>query len=439
MTTPLDFQTGVPVGWRSVRLKDIATYVNRGLAPEYADAETGLLAFNQKCVRPDLTIAPELGRPIVDGSYDDDSPSVLRAGDIVINSTGRGTLGRAALVQSDPELPVVADGHVTIVRTNPDLADARFVAYLLGTRAFYEQANVCLAVGATNQTELNRESVRRMAVVIPPVVEQRSIARRLDEEIARVDGTIQELSRLRTLVHEDAVARQTALVLRGWHSAPCRASGHEWMGSIPAHWRVSRLKFEARLESGHTPARSRPELWIDCTIPWVSLNDVGTLATVEFLYETTNLISEEGIAASSARVLPAGTVVVSRDATIGRCGILGVPMATSQHFANWICSASLEPRYLWLVFRTAMQSYFDSLTDGATLRTIGMPDMKNLVVPVPPLAEQRLIVERAALVREREAALVDEIEMQIALLQEHRQAFITAGVSGRLDALEQVA
>lgn len=67
-------------------------------------------------------------------------------------------------------------------------------------------------------------------------------------------------------------------------------------------------------------------------------------------------------------------------------------MATSQHFANWICGQSLEPRYLWLIFRTAMQAHFDSLTAGATLRTIGMPDMKELVVPLPSVNEQREII-----------------------------------------------
>jgi mRNA interferase MazF len=74
----------------------------------------------------------------------------------------------------------------------------------------------------------------------------------------------------------------------------------------------------AQLETGHTPSRTRPELWENCTIPWVTLNDVGYLAKTEFIERTANLISEAGLAASSARVLPAGTVVLSRDAAIPR-------------------------------------------------------------------------------------------------------------------------
>ena len=196
------------------------------------------------------------------------------------------------------------------------------------------------------------------------------------------------------------------------------------------HWEVRRLKHVASMESGHTPSRSQPELWENCSIPWVTLNDVGYLAETEFIDKTVNLISEEGIASSSARVLPAGTVVLSRDATIGRTGIMAVPMATSQHFVDWVCGPDLLPRYLWLLFRTVMQRHFESLTDGATLRTIGMPDVAQFVVPVPPVQEQADIVARAEAVRRRSTALRRRLRDQIALLQEHRQTLITAAVTG---------
>src|SRR5699024_3823911 len=110
--------------------------------------------------------------------------------------------------------------------------------------------------------------------------------------------------------------------------------------------------------------------------------------------ETVNLISDAGIANSSARLLPAGTVVLSRDATIGRSAIMEVPMATSQHFANWVCGSALNPRYLWLLFTSAMQQYFDSLTDGSTIKTIGMGDLRAFKIPLPSPEEQDHIVGR---------------------------------------------
>ncbi|MGH9155196.1 MAG: restriction endonuclease subunit S [Acidimicrobiales bacterium] len=166
-------------------------------------------------VKSDLSIAPELGRPVAEASVLASIPARLQAGDIVVNSTGRGTLGRAAHVPNDPVTPLVADGHVTVIRVRPDDADPRFVSYILATDAFYQQANVCLAVGATNQTELNREALRRMAVVLPPTLdEQRRIADYLDAETARIDELIAEQGVLQTLVGEHVDATVNDLVWR---------------------------------------------------------------------------------------------------------------------------------------------------------------------------------------------------------------------------------
>jgi type I restriction enzyme S subunit len=328
-------------------------------------------------------------------------------------------------------------GELLVLRPRAGDLDSRYLHYLTLSTPFIEWTTATSY--GVKMPRTSWDSIGAFDCDPPTPDEQRRIADYLDAETASIDKLIEELSILTHLIREASHQRQSELALRGLGTPTLRESGHEWMGRIPERWRVARLKFEARLESGHTPTRSRPELWLDCTIPWVSLNDVGTLATTEFLTETVNRISEEGLAASSARVLPEGTVVISRDATIGRCGILATPMATSQHFANWICSPTLEPRYLWLVFRTAMQPYFNSLTDGATLRTIGMPDMRDLVVPVPANQEQLAIVESAAEVRERETTVLAEIRLQITRLRERRQALITTAVTRGIDGLPGVA
>lgn len=97
-------------------------------APTYADADTGALAFSQKCVRPDLSVAPELGRPIELENVQLNAPARLRVGDLVVNSTGRGTLGRAAVVRELPSEPLVADGHVTVLRVKEERASPQFLA-----------------------------------------------------------------------------------------------------------------------------------------------------------------------------------------------------------------------------------------------------------------------------------------------------------------------
>ena len=80
-----------------------------------------------------------------------------------------------------------------------------------------------------------------------------------------------------------------------------------------------------------------------------------------------------------------------------------------------------------------MQAYFESLTDGATLRTIGIPDIKKFVVPLPPLDEQDAIVREVEEVRSVAAKAITALDRQVSLLMERRQALITAAVTGELD------
>ena len=165
---------------------------------------------------------------------------------------------------------------------------------------------------------------------------------------------------------------------------------------VPAHWDVAKICLVARLESGHTPSRQHPEYWIpeECAIPWFSLADVWQLreANRKFLGDTAENISPLGTVNSAARVLPAGTVVLSRTASVGFAGIMPRPMATTQDFANWVCGSRLLPEYLLWAFR-AMKDEFGSKMMGSTHQTIYMPDIRRLTIPVPSLVEQRIIAD----------------------------------------------
>lgn len=152
-----------------------------------------------------------------------------------------------------------------------------------------------------------------------------------------------------------------------------------------------------------------------------------------------NAINELGMANSAAHVIGEGSVVLSRDATVGKAAILGQPMAVSQHFVTWTCSSELQPEYLLHVLRGPMQYHFQSLTAGATILTIGMPELRELTVPVPPAQEQTRIVDA---IRDRQAAhdeVVSRLLLQLGLLTERRQALVTAAVTGELEIPEVAA
>jgi len=213
-----------------------------------------------------------------------------------------------------------------------------------------------------------------------------------------------------------------------------RDSGLEWLGQVPAHWEVMPIRRAAKLESGHTPSRSRPEYWQDCTVPWFSLADVWQIREqgADVIYETKEKVSEVGLANSSARLLPKGTVMLSRTASVGFSAIMGVDMATTQDFANWVCGPTLRPQFLLQVFRS-MRSEFRRMMMGSTHNTIYMPDIQTLRLALPPVVEQAAIVEFLDRETAKIDALVAEQQRLVELLKEKRQAVISHAVTKGLN------
>ncbi len=312
---------------------------------------------------------------------------------------------------------------------------AEFLYYSL--QAHRPQLNA-QATGAV-QAYLSRDDFRSLRLPMPDAATQRSIAAYLDAETARINALVEKKRRLIALVTARFAATRLRAVAGDAPDWRQRRTGPQWLGTVPEHWALEKLTYLARMESGHTPNRQIPEYWENCTIPWVTLNDVGLLEESEEFYEPRNQISELGISNSSARVLPARTVILSRDATVGRAVLLGEPMAISQHFVGWICGPRLLPEYLLEVLRGPLQGLFAALSFGSTISTIGMPELRELVVPVPSISDQRAIVTRVrrlqAVVRQTTALLT----VQIDLLAERREALISAAVTGELDVTKAAA
>ncbi|MEX2208682.1 MAG: restriction endonuclease subunit S, partial [Myxococcota bacterium] len=290
-----------------------------------------------------------------------------------------------------------------------------------------------LTMGSTHQT-IYMPDVGGFSTAIPPLAEQDRIVAHVREETARIDELVAKKERLIGLLQEQRTALITRAVTKGLDpNVPMKDSGVECLGQIPAHWNVNRTKFAARLRSGHTPSRQHPEYWQDCTIPWFGLADVWQIrdGQMEYVYETTEKISELGLASSAARLLPKGTVILSRTASVGFSTILGVDMATTQDFVNWVCGPTLRPEYLLYTFRS-MRHEFRRLTMGSTHQTIYMPDVGTFSTPIPPVPEQDEIIAVIRREATRIDALVAKIRDAIDRLKELRTALISAAVTGKI-------
>jgi type I restriction enzyme S subunit len=268
---------------------------------------------------------------------------------------------------------------------------------------------------------------------LPATKEQRQIALFLDQETEKIDALIEEKRRLIELLKEKRQAVISHAVAKGLDAnAPTVISEAVWLGAVPGSWEVLPIKWLARVESGHTPDKKIEAYWEGGDVPWVSLNDTGFLRDNDLITETAYYTTAAGIENSSARLLPAGAVVFSRDATIGRCAITTRPMAVSQHFIAWICGDRVLPEYLLRVCHS-MQQELERLSTGATIKTIGMADIGALVMPLPPMAEQEQIVQYIRRQIGQIDTLIAEANKAQCLLQERRSALISAAVTGKID------
>lgn len=358
----------------------------------------------------------------------------LELGDTLItkDSESANDIGIPAFV-SYAANDLICGYHLAIVRPDPAVAIPRFVYWALGSDFVLRQWET-LASGVT-RVALRSSDLSRVRVPIPTSQHQQRIAEYLDDETARIDTLIAKQEQLIATLHErrsrGLFSRVTTGVADHIEYTPSTLG---WVEAIPSHWEELNIRRVASMHTGHTPSRSRPDFWDNTTIPWFTLADVWQLrdGTRIHLGETASKISELGLTNSAAELLPAGTVVLSRTASVGFSGIMPSPMATSQDFWNWVCGPRLLPEYLTFLFR-AMREHLLSLMIGSTHKTIYQPVAASLRIPLPPLAEQERIV---AAVREETAkidTLIAKAERFIALSKERRAALITAAVTGALE------
>jgi len=152
----------IPVGWEVMPLEQLTSYLNRGISPKYIE-DGGVLVLNQKCVR-NRSVDPSKGRRHDPGQRAVDG-RLLEIGDILVNSTGVGTLGRVAQLIEIYE-PAIVDSHITIVR-----ADTKKISWnYLGVAMLERQEEIeALGEGSTGQTELSRTRLGALSILRPPL------------------------------------------------------------------------------------------------------------------------------------------------------------------------------------------------------------------------------------------------------------------------------
>lgn len=162
------FKNGVPAHWAYLPIGEVCSVIKRGISPVYENGAASR-AINQRCIRDgdvDLSLARRHATKVPKDKY-------IKFGDILINSTGVGTLGRVALVDDKME-NVTCDSHVTICRANPSGADSLYLGHTIKNLQSYFES---MASGSTGQSELGRSTIANTRILVAPLELQREFAR----------------------------------------------------------------------------------------------------------------------------------------------------------------------------------------------------------------------------------------------------------------------
>lgn len=164
----------------------------------------------------------------------------------------------------------------------------------------------------------------------------------------------------------------------------------------PAGWKVITLEpkngsgYIERVESGGTPSTSVDEYW-DGDVPWLTPKEITRGNGALYVSSTERNITELGVQSSAAKLMPVGTVMLTKRAPVGAVAISTVPMCTNQGFLNFICGEKLLPTYLayWLV---ANKKYLDAVANGSTYPELYKGDLFEFQMAVPSVEQQKEIL-----------------------------------------------
>ena len=411
------FQSGwLPPGWRPTKLRSFLTRRKRTKHPDLQ-----LLSVNL----PQGVVPRQEGDGRAAPSLDLDGYQEVRPNDLVINQLGKphGALGVSA------HHGIISPAY--FVAEISEEADPRFVHHLLRTRLYiseYERRGKCMP---PSQFDISWEQFRDISVTLPPLAEQRMIADYLDTETARIDTVISTKRHLIELLEE----RVDSIVFDGIRGrltsseSPVVPSGIDWLGNIPQHFGTPWLGAHHTTQLGkmlNMNAASGPEQYSylkNTNVKWDHF-DLEDLPTMTFDADDRRRCE-----------LRPGDVVVCEGGEVGRSAVW------SHHGEIFFQKALHRVRpvtknvpcfLMYCLWSAAKLNVFAVEGNQSTIVHLTGEKLREHRFPWPPLDEQDRIVSLIDAERGRINQAVKQLEMQILLLAERRQALITSVVIGEI-------
>ena len=318
----------------------------------------------------------------------------------------------------------------TMAKIVPNNIVTRYLYWFLkGIEKFFKGNTVGMGI-----PHVNGEILKNHLVLLPNLEEQNSIANFLDQKTAEIDSLIADKKKLIELLQEKRQAIITEAVTKGLNpNVKMKDSGIEWIGEIPAHWRLSKIKYES-LINNKTLSESTDD---DYEIDYIDISSVTSIGEIDGVQS----LNFKDAPSRARRILSKGDTIVSTVRTYLKA-IAFIENAQS----NLICStgfavltplSKVVPKYLFYLMRS--EKYVNEIVRrsvGVSYPAVNASDIGALECALPDRDEQMYIVEYLDNCTTQINQLVNDIQAQIQKLKEYRQSLISEIVTGKIDVRE---
>ncbi len=432
----IDWLGDVPEHWTRSRLRFIAT-INPSKQEAFRlgkEAEVSFLPM--EAIGDDGSLDLRQTRRIVDV---ESGYTYFAEGDLTIAKiTPCFENGKGAIMRGLVQGIGFGTTELIVIRPGPGL-DLKY-AYYLSMSWTFRKLGEAEMYGAGGQKRVPDGFLRNFDFAWPPLEEQTEIAAFLDRETARIDSLITKYERLIELLGEKQQALISHAVTKGLDpDAPMKDSGVEWLGEVPAHWKVRKLgHLSVKIGSGKTP-RGGAEVYVQEGVLFLrsqNVYDEGLrLDDIVYIDETTDREM------SQTRVRGGDILLNLTGASLGRTCLVPAEFPASnvnQHVCIIRLSAMNLRQFISLFLKSAnVKGQIDTIQNGAAREGLNYEQVASIKVAIPPLYEARRIFDHV----DREAAKLDSLTAKtrqaIELLREHRTSLISAAVTGKIDVRQE--
>lgn len=392
--TPKNVPFNIPKNWKWARMSDVLELLTDGehKTPKYQtqgvpflsvkNISSGFIDFsNTKFISQlDFELFKKRCNP--------------RAGDILLSKVG--TTGVPAIVSENKDIALFVS--VALLKLNKAFVRSDFLYYQILSPLVQRQAKENTR-GVGNKNWVLKE-IAKTLIVVPPLNEQKRIAEKLDTLFSKIDAiqrSMNEVSQLSEFLEKQllrsAVKGQLAPQLDEEPEVEqIGVAPDDVPFEVPKKWKWGRLSDYGSIVGGGTPSTSVGEYW-DGEIPWVTPADLGKIQSA-WIDRGAKSITKLGLEKSSAKKMPAGSIVYSSRAPIGRVAIAKNELCTSQGCKSFVPDPTLvDSKYAYFAL-TALTPEIIARASGTTFKEISGKQFGKTLIPVPPLGEQRRIVEK---------------------------------------------